>query len=103
MLTPFSLLLVPSGPMAAFVGFQGSSFIITAFLEKAGWVGVGVRVRREKPNFLPLVLPPPLTAMHVRGRAPLDTKLAFPHHLLGSCYKVVTPPLQPQEWHTSLL
>lgn len=36
MLTPFSLLLVPLGPVAAFVGFQGSHLILTAFLEKGG-------------------------------------------------------------------
>lgn len=36
MLTPFSLLLVLLGPVASFVGFQGSHLILTAFLEKGG-------------------------------------------------------------------
>lgn len=94
MLTLFSLLLVPSGLMAGFVGFQGNHFIIMAFLE-----GVG----REKPSFLLFLLPWPLTAMHPHvGYASLDMALALLHHLLGCRYAVVMPTLQPQVQHRSL-
>lgn len=94
MLTLFSLLLVPSGLMAGFVGFQGNHFIIMAFLEAVG---------REKPSFLLFLLPWPLTTMHTHvGYASLDMVLALLHRLLGSCYVVVMPTLQPQVQHRSL-
>lgn len=79
--------------MAVFVGFQGSHFIITAFLENQDW---------EKPNFLLYCCHRP-SQQCTCGRTSLDTALALPCCLLGRLYMVVTLPLHPHDQHRSLL